>query len=227
MPYRRGAIKRLFRSLMIPLFLIIHISPITHILTLIVSVMSADFLKSKGNYRDLIAFQKTECIYDITFWFVKHWIGTHSRDRTDDQMIQAARSGKQNIAEGSAAAATSRETEIKLFNVAKSSLQELLLDYEDYLRVRNLALWTPAHPRYAGLVDVCRRNNDKEYYAGLLPKCTPEIAANMAITLIHQADFLIGRLIERAKKDFLEHGGIREEMTRERLRFRRGTSDEQ
>lgn len=184
-----------------------------------------DFAKPKTSYRKLYLFLKAEAIYDMTYFFLQQRIA--KTDRTYDQMLQAARSGKQNIAEGSAAAATSRETEIKLFNVAKSSLQELLLDYEDYLRVRNLALWTPAHPRYAGLVDVCRRNNDKEYYAGLLPKCTPEVAANMAITLIHQADFLIGRLIERAKKDFLEHGGIREEMTRERLRFRRGTSDEQ
>ena len=87
----------------------------------------------KGNYRELIAFQKTECIYDITYYFSYTFLG--QGDRTRDQMIQAARSGKQNIAEGVTAATTSRESEIKLLNVAKASLHELLVDYEDYLRV--------------------------------------------------------------------------------------------
>lgn len=96
--------------------------------------MPHSFLPNKGNFRDLIAFQKSECIYDITFYFTKKYIS--KGDRTIDQMIQAARSCKQNIAEGNGAGVTSAETEIKLINVAKASLQELLLDYEDYLRVR-------------------------------------------------------------------------------------------
>ena len=91
--------------------------------------MTKEFLPLKGNYRNLIAYQKAECIYDITFYFAHHFL--EKGDRTVDQMIQAARSGKQNIAEGSAASTTSSETEIKLMNVAKASLQELLLDYED------------------------------------------------------------------------------------------------
>ena len=98
------------------------------------------FLPQKGRYRDLVAFQKAECIYDITFYFAHHFL--ERGDRTIDQMIQAARSGKQNIAEGTAAATTSRETEIKLLNVARASLQELLIDYEDYLRVRDLEQWS-------------------------------------------------------------------------------------
>ena len=85
----------------------------------------------KGNYRSLIAFQKSECIYDITYYFAHHYL-VEGKDRTVDQMVQAARSGKQNIAEGSSAATTSRESELKLINVAKASLQELLLDYEDW-----------------------------------------------------------------------------------------------
>lgn len=100
--------------------------------------MTKEFLPLKGNYRNLIAYQKAECIYDITFYFAHHFL--EKGDRTVDQMIQAARSGKQNIAEGSAASTTSSETEIKLMNVAKASLQELLLDYEDYLRVRDLGI---------------------------------------------------------------------------------------
>ncbi len=97
------------------------------------------FLISKGDYRNLIVFKKAECIYDITFYFAHRYL--KKGDRTIDQMIQAARSGKQNIIEGSSASVTSRETEIKLFNVAKASFEELLADYEDYLRVRKLAIW--------------------------------------------------------------------------------------
>ena len=101
--------------------------------------MQHSFLPNKGNFRDLIAFQKSECIYDITYYFAKKYLSIG--DRTIDQMIQAARSCKQNIAEGNGAGVTSSESEIKLMNVAKASLQELLLDYEDYLRVRNLNQW--------------------------------------------------------------------------------------
>lgn len=101
--------------------------------------MESKFLRQKGNYRDLIAFKKAECIYDITYYFAHKFLQVG--DRTIDQMIQAARSGRQNIAEGCEAGTTSAESEIKLINVAKASLQELLLDYEDYLRVRNLRKW--------------------------------------------------------------------------------------
>ncbi|MDE6819058.1 MAG: four helix bundle protein, partial [Muribaculaceae bacterium] len=96
-----------------------------------------DFIKSKGDYRQLIVFKKAECIYDLTFHFAHRFLSRS--DRTIDQMVQAARSGKQNIIEGSSASLTSRETEIKLFNVAKASLEELLADYEDYLRNRGLS----------------------------------------------------------------------------------------
>ena len=99
------------------------------------------FLPQRGNYRSLIVYQKAECIYDVTFFFAHRFL--EKGDRTIDQMVQAARSGKQNIAEGSAASTTSRETELKLINVAKASLQELLIDYEDYLRVRGLPQWGP------------------------------------------------------------------------------------
>lgn len=97
------------------------------------------FLPLHGNYRNLVVYQKTECIYDITYYFAHHFL--EKGDRTIDQMIQAARSGKQNIAEGCSAGTTSRETEIKLLNVARASLDELVIDYEDYLRTRDLQQW--------------------------------------------------------------------------------------
>ncbi len=177
-----------------------------------------DFLPLKGNYRDLMAFQKAEAIYDITFLFTGKFLS--KGDRTVDQMIQAARSGKQNIAEGSAAATTSKEMEIKLINVAKASLQELLLDYEDYLRVKNLETWRIGNPRLEKLREICIRNNDSEFFRNLFEKCTDEMAANLAITLIHQADMLLRKLIERLKEDFRKGGGIREEMSRARREYR-------
>ena len=108
--------------------------------------MNTIFLSQRGNYKNLIVYQKSVMIYDITYYFAHHFLS--KSDRTIDQMIQAARSGKQNIAEGNQAAATSLETEIKLTNVAKASLEELLIDYTDYLRVHNKTIWTDTHPRY-------------------------------------------------------------------------------
>lgn len=135
-------------------------------------------------------------------------------------MVQAARSGKQNIAEGCAASTTSRETEIKLLNVAKASLQELLLDYEDYLRINNLSQWDAANPRLEKLRTICTTNNDSAYYRNIFEKCNDEMVCNLAITLIHQTDVFLRKLIERAKTDFLQTGGIREQMTRGRLDYR-------
>lgn len=176
------------------------------------------FLPQRGNYRDLIVFRKSVCIYDITAYFVE----THldRGDRTRDQMLQAARSGKQNIAEGSAAGSTSRETEIKLTNVAKASLQELLLDYEDYLRVRSLHLWGRDDARTMQARRVCAAHSDSAYYMEAVGRRTGETIANIAIVLIRQTDLLLSRLIERQKSDFVKYGGIREEMTRARLAAR-------
>lgn len=107
------------------------------------------FLEQKGGYRQLRVYRVSEMIYDMTY----HFAHTHLQwgDRMIDQMVQAARSGKQNIAEGSVASTTPCETEIRLTSVAKASLEELLIDYEDYLRVRSLGLWQAGHPRYEAL----------------------------------------------------------------------------
>ena len=120
------------------------------------------FLPQLGHYEELIAYKKAECIYDVTYFFVNHYLSRG--DRTVDQMLQAARSGKQNIVEGSAAATASRETEIKLYNVAKASLQELLADYADYLRVRNLELWHKESPKAVQTRRVCREHPDSAFY---------------------------------------------------------------
>ncbi len=177
------------------------------------------FLSKKGNYRDLIAYQKAECIYDITFYFCHRFL--QKGDRTIDQMVQAARSGKQNIAEGSSAAETSAETEIKLMNVARASLQELLIDYEDYLRVRRLELWDVNHQKAVQARAVCKRHNDSAFYREAIEKRSDEAIANIAITLIHQEDMLLRNLLERLKKDFVENGGIKEQMMKARLDYRK------
>ncbi len=177
-----------------------------------------DFIKPKGDYRQLIVFKKAECIFDLTFHFAQRFLSRG--DRTVDQMVQAARSGKQNIIEGSSASLTSRETEIKLFNVAKASLEELLADYEDYIRTRELAFWPEEKQR--SVRDFCRQNNDSAFYRAIAPKRDAETIANLCITMIHQEIFLLLRLIAKAKKDFLVNGGIREEMTRARLAYRKG-----
>lgn len=184
---------------------------------------NSNFLPQRGNYRDLIAFQKSECIYDITVLFTRKYL--LRGDRTIDQMVQAARSGKQNIAEGCAASTTSRETEIKLLNVAKASLQELLLDYEDYLRINNLAQWNVDNPRLNKLKTICTNNNDSAYYRGIFNRCDGEMVCNLAITLIHQTDVFLRKLIDRAKTDFLHEGGVREQMTRARLDYRKTHKD--
>ena len=176
--------------------------------------MSA-ILKRKGDYNNLIAYKKSVIIYDITFFFTQHFL--QKGDRTIDQMLQAARSGKQNIAEGNRAAATSTETEIKLTNVAKASLEELLIDYQDYLRTRNKLLWDGSNPRYEKMRAYAASELIFDQYHSLLHKYNDEALANLCITLIHQTSFLLYRLLEKQEKNFLKEGGIKERMYQARL----------
>lgn len=180
--------------------------------------MTKTFLRQKGNYRDLIVFQKTECIYDITYYFAHKYLNIS--DRTIDQMIQAARSGRQNIAEGCEAGTTSAESEIKLLNVAKASLQELLLDYEDYLRVRDLTQWDINSEKAIITRRICSQRNDSSYYKDKIKERSDETICNIAITLIHQADLLLRRYIEKLQQDFLQNGGIKEQMYNARVSYR-------
>lgn len=179
----------------------------------------SSFLPKHGNYQELKAFQKAEVVYDLTVRFARKYLGRG--DRTVDQMVQAARSGKKNILEGSKASKTSKEMEIKLTNVARASLEELLDDYLDYLRCRDLPLW----PKDSREALYARRLGTKqpqtfELYREIFETRPPEVVANIAICLINQANYLIDRQIARLEKDFLQQGGLRERMTRARLEHR-------
>ena len=176
------------------------------------------FLPQHGHYRNLRVYQVTEMIYDITFHFCQRFL--QKGDRTIEQMVQAARSGKQNIAEGNQAAATSSETEIKLTNVAKASLEELLDDYEDYLRVRGLQQWGPLHPRYDAMRQYARSKQIQKDYASQIQKMNDEEIANLSITLIHQASYMLQRLLETMQDRFVKEGGIKERMLHARLDYR-------
>jgi four helix bundle suffix protein len=157
-------------------------------------------------------------IFDITFYFTQRFL--QKGNRTIDQMVQAARSGKQNIAEGNQAAATSSETEIKLTNVAKASLEELLDDYEDYLRVRNLQQWGNLHPRYEKMRDYARGEEIKKNYGKDIQKMNDEEIANLSITLIHQAMYMLHKLLITMQERFVTEGGIKERMFQSRVNYR-------
>ena len=181
---------------------------------------ATDFLPQEGNYKDLNVFQLAECIFALTYDFAhKH---LKAGDRTIDQMVQAARSGKQNIAEGSVDGVTSREMEIRLTNVAKSSMHELRLDYEDYLLTRRLTKWAVDDPRTRQTRSYTRTHMEPHLYQHMVDTRTDETAANIAITMLHQYDVLITRLIEAQKQRFLDEGGIKEQMYRARMQSRGG-----
>ena len=176
------------------------------------------FLPQHGHYRNLRVYQVAEIIYDITYYFTQHYLA--KGDRTVDQMVQAARSGKQNISEGNQAAATSSETEIKLTNVAKASLEELLNDYEDYLRVRRLPQWDALHPRYEKMRQYARSKQIREDYAAAIQRMNDEEIANLCITLIHQATYMLHKLLATMQTRFVTEGGIKERMYKARLNYR-------
>ena len=176
------------------------------------------FLPRHGHYRYLRVYQVTEVIYDITYYFTHRYL--RRGDRTVDQMVQAARSGKQNIAEGNQAAATSAEMEIKLTNVAKASLEELLIDYEDYLRVHHLQQWGKLHPRYEKMRQYARSEQIMKEYPWKIKLMNDEEIANLCITLIHQAIFMLHKLLETMQNRFVIEGGIKELMCQSRSNYR-------
>ncbi len=178
----------------------------------------------RGDYRTLLSFQKAEVIFDITFRFAHTFL--EKSDRTIDQMIQAARSGKKNLLEGSKAGTTSKETEIKLTNVARASLEELLDDYSDYLRARDLPMWDK-DSREAKYVRKLGRKTPQTFedYRQFIETRPPEVIANIALCLIHQTNYLIDQQLRRLEKDFLRDGGLRERMTRARVQSRNRKRD--
>src|ERR1700751_309326 len=172
-----------------------------------------------GNYRELLSYRKAEIVYDVTFKFCNRFLV--KKDRTIDQMIQAARSGKQNILEGSKASRTSSEVEIKLTNTARASLEELLDDYHDFLRARKLALWRK-DSREAQFVRNLGANPDVTYaqYQEFCETRPAEVVANIAICLIHLTNYLLDQQMRRLERDSLNYGGFRERMTHARLQQR-------
>ena len=181
-------------------------------------------LSPRGDYQNLLSFQKAEVVYDITFRFAHKFLA--KGDRTIDQMIQSARSGKKNILEGSKAALTSKETEIKLTNVARASLEELLDDYKDYLRARDLTIWDKESTKAQYVRKLGRKTPQNfEDYREFVETRSGEVVANIAICLINQANYLLDQQLRRLEKDFLEQGGLRERMTRARVQYRNNNSE--
>ncbi len=173
----------------------------------------------RGDYQTLRSYQKAEVVYDITFRFTQKFLS--KGDRTVDQMIQSARSGKQNILEGSKAATTSKETEIKLTNVGRASLEELLADYRDYLRVRDHQLWDKDSRESRYVRNLGRRTPQTfELYREFVETRPAEVIANIAICLIHQTNYLLDQQLKTLEQEFIEHGGLRERMTKARLNYR-------
>jgi len=182
--------------------------------------MIGGFIPPHGGYQKLLSYQKAEIVYDATVSFCDRFIDR--RSRTHDQMIQAARSGKQNIVEGSMASGTSKETEIKLTNVARASLEELLADYRDFLRARKLLIWDKDDPK-ALAVRRLGYGSHVTYatYATHVERSDPETAANAVICLIHQANYLLDQQLRALEAAFVKEGGLRERMTRARLEQRK------
>jgi four helix bundle suffix protein len=171
-----------------------------------------------GNYNNLLVYKKAQAIFEITYYFCHTYL--RRGDRTIDQMVQAARSGKQNIVEGNAASVTSKETEIKLVNVAKASSLELLEDYIDYLRTRKHRQWEDDSTEVEAMKKICRKYNDAAFYMSIVKTRPPETIANIAICMIKQNDYLMFKLLKILEKQFLTDGGLRERMTQMRLQER-------
>ena len=199
-------------------------------------------LRPSGGYRSAATFQTATLIYDATCLFCEQFVDSRTRTRTLDQMVQAARSGRQNIAEASRAAATSSQAELRLVNVARSSLEELLLDYEDYLRHRRLAQWSLSSDELQAVREVPRRFqkdrtdqsdltdlSDRErwaLYARWLEHEQAEVRANAIICLIHQASYLLDRQIAALEEAFAEEGGYSEQPAASKVDSRERQSKE-
>jgi four helix bundle suffix protein len=181
---------------------------------------SDNLIPPHGGYRGLKSFQHAELVYDATVKFCDRFIDT--RSRTHDQMVQAARSGRQNIAEGSQASGTSKKFELKLVGVARASLEELLLDYEDFLRQRGFNLWGKEYPA-AQVVRRLAYEENRSYatYSSYIEKASPEIAANTVICLIHQTNYLLDHQLRQLEKAFLQEGGFTERLYKARTAARK------
>jgi four helix bundle suffix protein len=173
-----------------------------------------------GGYQQLKSYQNSEIVYDGTVKFCDRFIDR--RSRTHDQMVQAARSGKQNIAEGSMASATSKKTELKLTGVARASLEELLIDFQDFLRQRGLPLWDKNHPTAQAIRKLAySENRSYETYRAYIEEGSAEVAANTMICLIHQTNYLLDQLLRQLEQQFVNEGGFTEKLYRVRSQARK------
>jgi restriction system protein len=171
---------------------------------------SDHLLPLHGGYRKMRSFQVAELVYDATLIFCDRFI--EKRSRTHDQMVQAARSGKQNIAEGSVASGTSKKGELKLTNIARASLEELMRDYEDFLRQRGLRRWLKDSPEALAVRGRYKSDSSDLSILSDIKSASPEIAANMLLCLINQASYLLHRQLKRLEQDFLKNGGFTERL---------------
>lgn len=182
-------------------------------------------LMSEVQVTDLFFYQKTEVLYALTYHFVKKYLPAHG-DRTVDQMVQAARSGKQNIVEGFSDGVTSTELQLKLLNVARASLKELRADFEDYLVTRDLPRWNEAHPRYSVMLAFCRTHNRRDDYQPYFDRWGDEELANVALTLLHMVDKMMKTYLTGLEAQFITQGGIRERMHAARTGYRQGLDED-
>ena len=177
------------------------------------------FLPKHGYYKNLKVYRVAEALYDLTYLFCERYLPSHG-DRTKDQMVQAARSGKQNIAEGNQDGTTSSEVEIRLTGIAHGSIEELKGDYEDFLRTRSLPIWDMQHPRFEQLREWTRSKDFFRDYIKKAEKMNSEEMANLCLTLCHQAIYLLQRLIKAQETRFVTEGGIKERMYAARTGYR-------
>lgn len=177
------------------------------------------FIPLHGGYKNLITYQKSEIIYDGTIYFTKRFFNKY--DRTIDQMVQAARSGKQNIVEASMASGTSKEMEIKLTNVARASLEELKIDFQDFLRTNKLPIWDKEHKLVARLRELNKiPNANYDIFKKGIENESPEICANVMIGLIIVVSYLLNKQIKSLETAFIKEGGLKERMTKVRIEQR-------
>ena len=176
-------------------------------------------LAPSGDYHQLICYQKAVIVYDLTYWFCERYM-ERSKDRTVDQMVQAARSGKQNIVEGITDGAASKEAELKLLKVAAGSLHELHEDYEDWLRSHQQPIWAKDSVEMKALWAVGKEHSDSEYFMQLARTRPPQTTANIARGMTEQAIYFLDRLIQSKVKQFVENGGLKEQMDRVRQQYR-------
>ena len=171
-------------------------------------------------WQDLWFYQKSEVLYQMTFMFCDRFLPKHG-DRTVDQMIQAARSGKQNIVEGTEDGKTSTEMELKLLNVARASIGELRQDFEDYLKSRGLSLWTHDNERFLPMQDFAKTHNKLAEYEPYFEQWDAEEMANVGLTLCYQVDTMMNKYMEGLERTFVTEGGIKERMHQVRTGYRK------